>query len=466
MNEATKFLQDAAGYTDKEIAEKFAIEETESEWQIKALGYLDAKTLDALVRAVTEKGGHYDKNQKTTVFYLPKTSSQSASKHLGNEIRNVPLTALLSLPFRTRVKPEMELQELVESIKTYGVLEPILVRPKGDLYEVVAGERRFKAAKTAGLTEIPVIVKSLSDVDAFVIQLSENLQRKDLSEEEKSMALAELAKRTGWKPQQIADKLKMSKEWVYKYLPQDFKDKAFVELGKLSAESVVARRATESEISRENITPTPTLPEETLPTVISYYPKTQETLQLVKCERCTVGTSEPQPWHGHTLCPACLKRAELNPEAFETYFRYFEKSKAFVPVKPETWKPDVAKEAWAFREARMHPQVSQFEIKFDVEAAKAGLPFGESHISVSVKETKPDKTYSLPKGVLYVFFDGKVAHEGHEDRDEALRDLLRKQGATVLPIVYERPTDEALQGAVEQVRAELLRLGWTPTKEA
>jgi hypothetical protein len=64
-----------------------------------------------------------------------------------------------------------------------------------------------------------------------------------------------------------------------------------------------------------------------------------------------------------------------------------------------------------------------------------------------------------------VFFDGKTVHEGHEDRDEALRDVLRKRGETVLSITYERMTEEALQSAVEQVRAELLRLGWTPKQQ-
>jgi ParB/RepB/Spo0J family partition protein len=151
----------------------------------------------------------------------------------------VPIKALLSMPFQCRTNPDdPEMAELTESIKAQGVLQPILVRPKPNgLYEIVYGQRRAKAAEKAGLVEVPVSIRFLSDEEAFTLQLTENLQRKDLSEEEKARALGELAKRTGWNAQQIADKLKMSYTWVVKYLPTEFKDKEMSELGKLGAES-------------------------------------------------------------------------------------------------------------------------------------------------------------------------------------------------------------------------------------
>jgi ParB/RepB/Spo0J family partition protein len=175
----------------------------------------------------------------------------------------MPIRALLSMPFQARVRIEdPELAELVESVRTYGLLEPVLVRPKHDgLYEIVAGERRVVAAKKAGLLEVPVTIRFLSDEEAFVLHLTENLQRKDLSEEEKSRALGELAKRTGWNAQQIADKLKMSYTWVVKYLPSEFKDEEKAKAGAIGGEtksetlqhSATRRVAEESEDSRQRI---------------------------------------------------------------------------------------------------------------------------------------------------------------------------------------------------------------------
>lgn len=151
----------------------------------------------------------------------------------------VPIKALLSMPFQCRTNPDdPEMVDLTESIKALGVLQPILVRPKPNgLYEVVYGQRRAKAAEKAGLVEVPVTIRFLSDEEAFTLQLTENLQRKDLSEEEKSRALGELAKRTGWNAQQIADKLKMSYTWVVKYLPTEYKDEEKAKAGALGGES-------------------------------------------------------------------------------------------------------------------------------------------------------------------------------------------------------------------------------------
>ena len=76
---------------------------------------------------------------------------------------------------------EDALMELSESIKQYGVLHPLLVSDKKDYYEIIAGERRWRAAKLAGLTEIPVIVKEFSEQELVEISLIENIQREDLN---------------------------------------------------------------------------------------------------------------------------------------------------------------------------------------------------------------------------------------------------------------------------------------------
>ncbi len=86
-----------------------------------------------------------------------------------------------------------KLQQLAESIKTHGILEPLLVRPLSDkYYELVAGERRYRAAKEIGLSEIPVIVREMTDVQAIELALVENLQREDLNPVEETEGIITL----------------------------------------------------------------------------------------------------------------------------------------------------------------------------------------------------------------------------------------------------------------------------------
>ena len=84
---------------------------------------------------------------------------------------------------------EESLNELADSIKTHGILQPLVVTKMGDYYRIVAGERRFRAAKKAGLTAVPVIIKELSEKEVREIALVENLQREDLNPMEESEAL-------------------------------------------------------------------------------------------------------------------------------------------------------------------------------------------------------------------------------------------------------------------------------------
>ena len=99
---------------------------------------------------------------------------------------------------------EGALDELTDSIAQNGVLQPILVRKKGRYYEIVAGERRYQASKKAGLTEIPVIIKDISDEDVFKLALIENLQRSDLDPIEEAQGFKTLIDRTGATQAEIA----------------------------------------------------------------------------------------------------------------------------------------------------------------------------------------------------------------------------------------------------------------------
>ncbi len=92
---------------------------------------------------------------------------------------------------------ERQMAELADSIKTVGVLQPLIVRRLGDSYELIAGERRLRAARQAGLTKVPVVERQAADDDMLTLALVENLQRQDLNPVEKAKGFKELIKRFG-----------------------------------------------------------------------------------------------------------------------------------------------------------------------------------------------------------------------------------------------------------------------------
>jgi len=110
---------------------------------------------------------------------------------------------------------EDALNELSQSIKTHGVLQPILVRPiKGGTYQIVAGERRWRAARLAELSEIPVIIKELSDSEVMLLALIENLQREDLNPIEEAQGYQTLMKSHSLTQEQVAEQVGKSRPAV------------------------------------------------------------------------------------------------------------------------------------------------------------------------------------------------------------------------------------------------------------
>ncbi|MCH5198047.1 MAG: ParB/RepB/Spo0J family partition protein [Oscillospiraceae bacterium] len=107
---------------------------------------------------------------------------------------------------------EEALLELENSIREFGVLQPLLVRPMSDgSYKIVAGERRWRAARAAGLTEVPVIIRSLTEEEACAIALIENLQREDLNALEEAQGIARLIEEFGFTQEQAAARLSKSR---------------------------------------------------------------------------------------------------------------------------------------------------------------------------------------------------------------------------------------------------------------
>ncbi len=107
-----------------------------------------------------------------------------------------------------------KIEELSNSIKEYGVIQPIIVTKQNDYYQIVAGERRWRASKRAGLTEIPAIVREYTEQKNKEIALIENIQREDLNPIEKARALKEIIEKYGMKQQELADKLGVSRSGI------------------------------------------------------------------------------------------------------------------------------------------------------------------------------------------------------------------------------------------------------------
>lgn len=109
---------------------------------------------------------------------------------------------------------EDALLELADSIKQYGVIQPLIVQKKADHYEIIAGERRWRAAKMAGIKEIPVIIKDYSDQQVMEISLIENIQREDLNPIEEATAYKNLMEEFHLKQDEIAEKVSKSRTTV------------------------------------------------------------------------------------------------------------------------------------------------------------------------------------------------------------------------------------------------------------
>jgi ParB family transcriptional regulator, chromosome partitioning protein len=140
----------------------------------------------------------------------------SSSKEPTNPSHTLPIEYLQRGKFQPRkdMNPE-KLQELADSIKAQGIIQPIVVRKIGqDKYEIVAGERRWRAAQLAGLQEVPVVVKDIDDRATMAIALIENIQRQDLNPLEEAEALRRLLDEFTMTHQQIADAVGKSRVTV------------------------------------------------------------------------------------------------------------------------------------------------------------------------------------------------------------------------------------------------------------
>lgn len=133
----------------------------------------------------------------------------------GSDIRNIPITEIDRNPDQPRrVFDEEALHQLAESIKEAGVLQPILVVEKSGRFRIVAGERRFRAARIAGLDTVPCLVRDLSVAEQMEVALIENLQREDLNPIEEAQAIRSLMANCGYTQEKAAKRLGKSRPAV------------------------------------------------------------------------------------------------------------------------------------------------------------------------------------------------------------------------------------------------------------
>lgn len=144
------------------------------------------------------------------------SGSLNVNTHTGDTLTQIDIKSVRAGRFQPRSQMNDDaLQELAESIKAQGVIQPIIVREFGlDAYEIIAGERRWRAAQLAGLTEIPAVIKKINDKTAMAMGLIENIQREDLNPIEEAQGLRRLIEEFGLTHETIAEVIGRSRSAV------------------------------------------------------------------------------------------------------------------------------------------------------------------------------------------------------------------------------------------------------------
>lgn len=171
----------------------------------KGLDSLIPNKSDKLTKPETKKN-----NSEVKVSLAKKVKEDPKASEILLKINQVE-------PNRDQPRKEFDedaLLELADSIKQFGVLQPLLVQKKKDYYEIIAGERRWRAAKLAGLKEVPVLIKSYTDQEIVEISLIENIQRENLNPIEEAMAFKRLLEEFHLKQDEVAERVSKSRTAV------------------------------------------------------------------------------------------------------------------------------------------------------------------------------------------------------------------------------------------------------------
>jgi ParB family transcriptional regulator, chromosome partitioning protein len=144
-----------------------------------------------------------------------RVAAPAPVEELGEKIQNLRLDQIVASPLQPRTEFRSEhLNELVESIRERGIIQPLIVRKVGNIYELIAGERRWRAATALNLPEVPAIIRAASDVEVLELALIENLQREDLNPIEEAAAYQRLHKDFGMTQEDISKRVGKSRASV------------------------------------------------------------------------------------------------------------------------------------------------------------------------------------------------------------------------------------------------------------
>jgi ParB family transcriptional regulator, chromosome partitioning protein len=145
----------------------------------------------------------------------PSVATRPETGESGERVHRINLTTIVPSALQPRKDFAREaLQELVDSIRQHGIIQPLIVREAGARFELIAGERRWRAAQEIGLTEVPAIIRSANDLEVLELSLIENLQRADLNPIEEAQGYARLANEFGMRQEDIALKVGRSRAAV------------------------------------------------------------------------------------------------------------------------------------------------------------------------------------------------------------------------------------------------------------
>jgi ParB family chromosome partitioning protein len=145
----------------------------------------------------------------------PMAQTVSPEESGGQRVLEVPMEKIVPNPHQPRLYfSEEKLEELAQSIREHGILQPLTVTRKGDQYELIAGERRFQAAKRAGLTTVPALVRDAEEQQKFELAIIENVQRHDLNPIEEAKAYKRLTEEFSMSQEEVAKKMGKSRSAV------------------------------------------------------------------------------------------------------------------------------------------------------------------------------------------------------------------------------------------------------------
>jgi ParB family chromosome partitioning protein len=154
-------------------------------------------------------GGYVDMREQFSRFF------GFSEKNSGDEVQNIPVDEIVPSPYQPRIMfDEERIDELCQTIKTHGVIQPIVVRIRNNKYEIIAGERRFRAVKKLNYKTIPAIVREINDSQAASIALIENLQREGLTAIEEAAAYQQLIEMHNLTQESLAQRLGKSQSSI------------------------------------------------------------------------------------------------------------------------------------------------------------------------------------------------------------------------------------------------------------